>query len=237
MTGHFQIIGQQNKIKQGTYLETFGLVGKEAPIVAVVGAGGKTTLIELLSEEYAKAGSRVIVTTTTHMLCPMQYSVLFTDRPGVADQISPIDMTDFMKEKISELPSGILYIAEHAADYSRSRKLAPISEAFQKALFQCGYPVLIEADGSKGLPCKMPEAHEPVIPKEVTTVIGVLSAKAIGQPIKKCCHRAELAADFLHKSAEHVIEMQDLEKIAASERGLRKSVQDTMEFYAVLNRY
>lgn len=237
MTGYFQMTGQQNRIKQGAYLEAFGLIGKEAPVVAVVGAGGKTTLIELLAEEYVKTGSRVIVTTTTHMLCPMQYSVLFTDKPGIIDEISPADMVSFVKEKINELPSGILYIAEHTADFARSRKLAPISEAFQKALFQCGYPVLIEADGSKGLPCKVPGAHEPVIPEEASTVIGVLSARAVGQPIEKCCHRAELAAKLLHKSAEDVIEMQDLEKIAASEYGLRKSVQDSMEFYAVLNRY
>lgn len=36
--------------------------------IAVVGAGGKTTLIHRLAEEYRRKGASVLVTTTTHML-------------------------------------------------------------------------------------------------------------------------------------------------------------------------
>lgn len=36
-------------------------------IQAVVGSGGKTTLIHRLAEEYRAQGKKVFVTTTTHM--------------------------------------------------------------------------------------------------------------------------------------------------------------------------
>lgn len=253
MTGYFQVLGQppimgqskimgqQKYIEYGTYRQAFGLLKKTVPIIAVVGAGGKTTLIELLAEEYAEAGSRVIVTTTTHMLCPKKASVLFIDDMTAMEKANVTENLEnerkFLYEKISQSPTGILYIAAHAADFAQSGKLAPISDGFQKALFQCGYPIIIEADGSKKLPCKVPAVHEPVIPDETTTVIGVLSTRAVGQQIKSCCHRAELAAELLKKSIEDEIEFTDLEKIAESSQGLRKSVQDTMEFYAVLNCY
>ena len=36
-------------------------------IIAVVGSGGKTTLIKKLAEQYRAQGKKVFVTTTTHM--------------------------------------------------------------------------------------------------------------------------------------------------------------------------
>ena len=36
-------------------------------VIAVVGAGGKTTRIHKLAEQYRKLGQKVLVTTTTHM--------------------------------------------------------------------------------------------------------------------------------------------------------------------------
>ena len=36
-------------------------------IISVIGAGGKTTLIHRLAEEYQRKGNSVLVTTTTHM--------------------------------------------------------------------------------------------------------------------------------------------------------------------------
>ena len=35
-------------------------------IIAVIGAGGKTTLIHRLAEEYRRKGASVLVSTTTH---------------------------------------------------------------------------------------------------------------------------------------------------------------------------
>ena len=46
-------------------------------IVAVVGSGGKTTLIKKLAEQYRAEGKTVLVTTTTHMF--IEADTLLTD--------------------------------------------------------------------------------------------------------------------------------------------------------------
>ena len=44
-----------------------GLCGIPSPVISAVGAGGKTSSIRCLAQEYVERGQRVIVLTTTHM--------------------------------------------------------------------------------------------------------------------------------------------------------------------------
>ena len=46
--------------------EAAGLTGVKYPVVSAVGAGGKTTTLRRLADEYVQPGVPVIVTTTTH---------------------------------------------------------------------------------------------------------------------------------------------------------------------------
>ena len=50
-------------------------------IIAVVGSGGKTTLIKKLAAQYRSAGKTVFVTTTTHMFA--EDTTLLTDDADV----------------------------------------------------------------------------------------------------------------------------------------------------------
>ena len=50
-------------------------------IIAVVGSGGKTTLIKKLTEQYRGEGKSVFVTTTTHMF--IEEDTLLTDDADV----------------------------------------------------------------------------------------------------------------------------------------------------------
>ena len=54
--------------------------------------------------------------------------------------------------------------------------------------------VLVEADGSRGLPLKAHAPHEPVIPANARRVILVLGADGFGRPIREVCHRPALYA-------------------------------------------
>ena len=51
--------------------------------------------------------------------------------------------------------------------------------------------VLVEADGSRQLPLKAHEAHEPVIPAVSRQVICVVGASGFGKPIRESVHRPE----------------------------------------------
>ena len=50
-------------------------------VIAIVGSGGKTTLLKQMAKEYRAAGKKVFVTTTTHMF--QEDDTLITDDPEI----------------------------------------------------------------------------------------------------------------------------------------------------------
>ena len=58
---------ETDSLRQALKLETEGIRGQR-PVVSAVGAGGKTTTLHRLADEYVRAGIPVIVTTTTHIM-------------------------------------------------------------------------------------------------------------------------------------------------------------------------
>ena len=95
--------------------------------------------------------------------------------------------------------------------------------------------LLVEADGSRQKPVKVPAEHEPVLFSGTELVIGVLGMKSVGQRIKDVAHRPEDVAAFLQTDVEHRITREDLRKIAESPKGLKKGVN--CAFVAVGNEY
>ena len=102
-------------------------------IIAVVGSGGKTTLIKKLAARYRREGKTVLVTTTTHMF--IEEDTLLTDD---AEQIiSAIQETGYA---MAGVPDGI--------------KIKALSRETFEAVCACADVVLVEADGSKHMPLK-----------------------------------------------------------------------------------
>lgn len=58
--------------------------------------------------------------------------------------------------------------------------------------------ILVEADGSRGLPMKVPDwPREPVIPENVDEVDVVFGLTALGQPLAEVCQRWELGKRWI----------------------------------------
>lgn len=135
----------------------------EKGITAIIGSGGKTSLMYRLAEELKEEGS-VIVCTSTHIFPPAHLPVLtqISQVKGVACVGMPCDGGKLTtpKQSFGELAS--------LADY-----------------------VLVEADGSKGLPLKAHESHEPVIPPEAKNVICVVGASGLNREVAAAAHRPE----------------------------------------------
>ena len=145
-------------------------------IVAVVGSGGKTTLIKKLAEKYRAEGKTVLVTTTTHMF--IEEDTLLTDD---ADTILRA-----LKKKgyaMAGLPAG--------------EKIKALSPAAFRAVSNHADVVLVEADGSKHKPLKFPNATEPVIPEHTDEIIVVWGPHGLGRPAREVCHRLELVLECL----------------------------------------
>ncbi len=151
---------------------------KEEKIICAVGGGGKTSLLFRLGEEYRREGKRVLLTTTTKMALPEKYGAL--DRTG-KEIIQQLDRDGFVVAgttwegiKMSELPLEIYRQVSAEADV-----------------------VLIEADGSKRLPLKMPREGEPVLPERYDFLVTVLGLTGLNKPLEEVCHRWELAREAL----------------------------------------
>ena len=95
--------------------------------------------------------------------------------------------------------------------------------------------LLLEADGAKQMPLKVPADHEPVVPADCRRVIGVMGMDALGQPLRDVCFRLEQAEALLRCGPEHIVTLEDLAKIALSEEALAKGAEGKA-FVIVLNK-
>ena len=95
--------------------------------------------------------------------------------------------------------------------------------------------ILVEADGAKHHPVKVPAEWEPVIPACADLVISVIGLDCLGKPICETAHRAEYTSSFLEKNLEAPVTAEDIEKIATSVHGLYKNV-DHKVYRVYLNK-
>lgn len=197
------------------------LLGVRPGVTALVGAGGKTTAMLTLAEELAKAGKRVIVTTTTHMFPPDagRYGPVFSpeDTAGIA---AALERTG---------------LAVAAGPMDERGKLTGVSGAQVEVFLALAEYVLAEADGSRRLPCKTPGDREPALPAQTGLVVGVLGLKSLNHPLEEVCFRAELAARRLGVEPEKPVTPELLARLAAEPWGLAKATEGR-RFVILLNQ-
>ena len=150
-------------------------------IIAVVGSGGKTTLVKNLAARYRAQGKTVLVTTTTHMF--IESDTLLTD--DAAAIIRQLRDTGYV---MAGVPEG-----------EKIRALSPETYAAV-----CGRAdiVLVEADGSRHMPLKYPGRNEPVVPDNADRIIVVWGPHGLDLPVRLACHRPELAVECLGIEAD-----------------------------------
>ena len=161
-------------------------------IIAVVGSGGKTTLIKKMAARYRSEGKTVLVTATTHMF--IEEDTLLTDDAGVILQA----LTE-RGYAMAGLPDG--------------EKIKPLSQETFDAVCAHADVVLVEADGSRRRPLKYPNASEPVIPENTNEIIVVCGLNALGQKAKEVCHRLELVKNCLGVEDDTVITPEHIQKL------------------------
>ena len=148
-------------------------------VTAVIGGGGKTTLLRTLGEELAEE-NRVLLCTTTKIFpfpalpCATTAEALDSREHRLLCAGTPVPGT----EKLTAPPVPMAELASRF-DY-----------------------VLVEADGSAQRPLKAHAAHEPVIPAEAGQVICVVGASGFGRPVSEAAHRPELYARLAGVSVE-----------------------------------
>ena len=90
--------------------------------------------------------------------------------------------------------NGIAIVGKETAD----GKIAWLGDELYREIAPMANIILIEADGSKRLPVKFPNEHEPVIPPDVDVILAVSGLSAIGRYGNDACHRWPLARKALN---------------------------------------
>ena len=151
-------------------------------LTALIGGGGKTTLLYTLGAECARRG-RVIVCTTTKIFPPSHIPCLLDPAPGELERTlrdTPLVCVGSLdQQKKLRAPSIPMTVLLETADY-----------------------VIVEADGAKRLPLKAHDVHEPVIPPEARDVIAVVGLDGVNHPIREKAHRPEIFAALAGCTAE-----------------------------------
>ena len=142
-----------------------------AYVIAVCGAGGKTSLCLKIAKEKASLNKKVCVTTTTHMWNNI-----------ILDDLN----------KLSIVESGrVYYFGMIEGD-----KLAPVSKDDYERILEIFDYVILETDGSRMMPLKIPKQYvgtskpgdkEPVIPERVDEIIVVMGLHSIGREFDVVC--------------------------------------------------
>ena len=139
-------------------------------VTAIIGAGGKTTLLLALARELAQA-ARVIVTTTTHIYPPDGFPCLL--QPGEAEIAAALEK------------QPCVCVGKPAKEGKITAADVPV-----RTLAELADYVLVEADGAHGRPAKAHADYEP----EANQTILVFGLSALGQPIRACVHRPAIFA-------------------------------------------
>lgn len=165
----------------------FQQLGLPAPpfTAAAVGSGGKTTCLKALYHACIRDGIPVLLTTSTHMRREAE-CLLYPELAPLREAL---------------LARGHLFAGTPAAE----GKLGPLPPEVFTSLSRLAQVTLVAADGSRGLPLKMPAPYEPVLPPGTTQVLVVAGLSALGQPLGRVCHRWEIAAQRLRLHRDTVV--------------------------------
>ena len=148
------------------------LLGLRPGVTAVIGSGGKTSLLRRLAEELP---GTVLLCTTTHIRPFEEYPLLTAPTPE-----------DIRKALTAHRVLCLGTPCENG-------KLTAPSLSVETLATLADY-VLVEADGSAGKPFKGHEKYEPVLPPRRNTTVLVLGADGFGRPISVAAHRPALYA-------------------------------------------
>ena len=198
-----------------------------SPLVAIIGAGGKTTTMYTLANELAQREKRVITTTTTQIFFP---------EPGETDKLIIATETDDLPKAIKESwqRHHRVTVAESFLRAEKLRGLQP--EQPCELLVKSGADaVIVEADGARHRMIKAPAEYEPVIPLQTTVALLLMSAEAINQPLSESiAHRPELVAKVTGINMGDSLSPAVIARLMTSEQGALKHIPKTALPYLLI---
>ena len=153
-------------------------------VIALVGAGGKTTFMRRLAREVQGQKWSTLFTTTTRL---WEHQFLSLPTPHL---VSTLDEALALAGRIKR--GEALTLAR--ARLAEAVKVQGLPPAWVDTLAEQGALdlIVVEADGSRGKPLKAPGEGEPVVPTRTSLFVSMASWNGVGKPLtSRYVHRVE----------------------------------------------
>ncbi|HET7570647.1 MAG TPA: selenium cofactor biosynthesis protein YqeC [Gammaproteobacteria bacterium] len=184
-------------------------------IVCAVGAGGKkTTLYRLLGAWPGRAASTSTVFT-------LAFPADLPAHPLVSEPDTIVD------EVLAAAPHHAKIA--FACPSEKPGRCAGLSSAqIARCHAEGGFDLtLVKADGARMRLIKAPAEHEPSLVDGTTTILALVSARAIGRPLSaRCAHRPELVSAVTGAAADEQLTPLHIARLIASGDGLLRDARD-----------
>jgi molybdenum cofactor cytidylyltransferase len=194
--------------------------------LALVGAGGKTTAMFQLARQLALP---VLVSASTH---------LGVDQLSLADAHFVVDASLQLGEVKSRLVKGVNLFTGPIGEDNRTKGLAEENlEDLRQLADELDCPLLVEADGSRGLPLKAPAAHEPPIPAWVNIVAILVGLSGLGKPLAaETIHRPEIFAELSGAELGKPVDMPAIIHLLLQSEGGLKNIPPDARKVVIFNQ-
>lgn len=161
------VVGSQAK-PVTSLIQALGIEGTR--LVALCGAGGKTSLLSALVREWAsQSGERILATTTTKLSADELRGPWI---PYLADDAAGI---------VSRAANACALLVYSRHDTARSRLRGFVPEVIDAVAARGAFTrVIVETDGARRLPLKAPDENEPVFPASADAVVAVAGLSGLG---------------------------------------------------------
>lgn len=180
-------------------------------LVALVGGGGKTSLMLALGRSLVAAGQRVVLTTTTriasHELALAPAACPAGDDEALAAALATVGCCLVTREVGPHKAAGV------EPDAPRQWLARPDVDV-----------VVVEADGAAQRPVKLPAEHEPALPEGTTLLVVLAGIDALAGPLAQVAHRPERVAAWLGISPEERLTPAMLARVVAGSEGGMKGL-------------
>ena len=204
------------------------LVSIAAPgdIVAIVGAGGKTSTMFALSRALAAAGRRVLTTKSTII-----YRPTMARSPGVVE-VPPERWATELRGLLAERREVTVVTGPAGPDRWQGVPADRMEELRDAARAD---HVIVEADGARGRLLKAPADHEPPMPSSAAVVMPVVNLRVVGLAVtSRQVHRPELVADLLGIPEGAVIGIEHIPRVLLDASGGLKRAPANARVWPVL---
>jgi len=203
-------------------------------LIALTGAGGKTTLMFALATAFAHSGETVLLTTTTKLAREQTLGPW-----PVVEAARPKDIVAAVVKNEAKLSGTAPWLMVHAGPGENRQKVLGIESAAVdelKAVTRIGR-ILVEADGSAGRPLKAPADHEPVIPATTDALVMVSGLNGLARPLSDTgVFRVQRWTELTGGAPGRLVTPQGLARVLSHPKGLARGCPPQARKTVFLNR-